>query len=275
MPLSLSLLALVPKNHLSRAIGAFADTRLSKPLIPWFARRYRIDLAEADRPLAAYPTLNAFFTRSLKPGLRPVAQAGNPLAVVSPVDGRIAQCGPIDGDRLIQAKGRHYTLAQLLGDAGEAAPFAGGFFITIYLAPTDYHRMHHYADGCVTGFRYVPGALWPVNEVSVANVDCLFGINERLTSYVRVGGHPTAIVKVGATVVGKIRCGHTPVESNTGRARAQTYAVPVPCRKGDELALFAMGSTVVLVFPPGAFAPEAAVRPGERVKVGALLGTMG
>ena len=113
-----------------------------------------------------------------------------------------------------------------------------------------------------------------MNEVSVANVDRLFGVNERLTSYISANGKPTAIVKVGATVVGKIRCGHTPVESNTGRARAETYGTPVPCQKGDDLAQFAMGSTVVLVFSHGAFIPAAGLKAGDRVKVGELIGRL-
>ena len=271
----LTFLKIVPKNLLSRFVGCLADTRISKPFIPGFAKRYKISLEEAGKPIEEYPTLNAFFTRHLKPGKRPIAGEGDAKAVVSPVDGAVAQCGPIRDGKLVQAKGREYTLEGLLGDKDEAARFQRGWFMTVYLAPTDYHRMHHYADGKVTGYRYLPGYLWPVNLKSVEGVDQLFCVNERLTSYLDHAGTPSAIVKVGATIVGKIRCTHTPTESNCGEAmKAETYAQPVPVRKGDELGLFAMGSTVVMLFPRDAFLPEPVCEPGQRLKVGQLIGRL-
>lgn len=271
--LHLLFLHLLPKNLVSRFVGALASRSISKIAIKWFAKRYKINLEEAREPIESFKTLNAFFTRKLKDGMRTIAEADNPKAIVSPVDGKIAQFGPIENGRIIQAKGRHYTVQELLGDDKEAEPFINGTFMTIYLAPTDYHRMHHYMDGEITGFRYIPGTLFPVNPFSVANIENLFPINERLTTYYDCAGKSAAIVKVGATIVGKIKVTYSDAESNISKnVRAETFSKKISVKKGDELGLFAMGSTVVMLFPEGTTKFIDNLPTEEKVQVGQILG---
>ena len=258
---------------MSRIIGSLASRPFSKIAIKWFAKRYKINLDEAAEPIESYKTLNSFFTRHLKEGARPIAEAENAKAVVSPVDGMIAQCGKIESGRMIQAKGREYTVQELLGDDQEAAPFVNGSFMTIYLAPTDYHRMHHYMDADITGFRYIPGTLFPVNPFSVQHIEKLFPVNERLTTYYNCAGQSAAIVKVGATVVGKIKVSYSDAESNISKeVRAETFTEKISVKKGDELGYFAMGSTVVMLFPEKCFNFIENLPRDEKVRVGQILG---
>lgn len=266
-------LKLGPKSLFSRFVGFLASQKISKIAIRWFARRYKINLDEASQPIGEYKTLNQFFTRTLKEGARPVSEADNSKAVVSPVDGKIAQCGRIENGRMIQAKGRYYTVQELIGNEEEAKPFINGHFMTIYLAPTDYHRIHHYTDGEVEGFRYVPGTLFPVNPFSVENIENLFPVNERLTTFIDSAGKKSAIVKVGAAIVGKIKVTYSDVESNISRdVKAETYDNKIKVSKADELGLFAMGSTVVLLFPEEGFKFIDPLPADSRFKVGELLG---
>lgn len=266
-------LKLLPKNLLSRFVGFLASRGISKIAIGWFARRYKINLDEASQPINEYKTLNQFFTRTLKEGARPVCEPENPKAVVSPVDGKIAQWGPIEDGRTIQAKGRYYTVQELIGNEEEAKPYINGQFMTIYLAPTDYHRIHHYTDGEIEGFRYIPGALFPVNPFSVGNIENLFPINERLTTFIESNGYKTAICKVGATIVGKIKVTYNDVESNISKnVKAETFDEKIKVTKDQELGLFAMGSTVVLLFPEKGFKFINPLPADSRFKVGELLG---
>src|SRR2546421_2777914 len=196
--LSYTLLRLLPKNTLSRALGALLRAPLPRPLhraiIRRFVKAYGVDASESERDVLSYPTFAEFFTRRLKPGLRPIAPGeGVP---VSPVDGTLGELGPIDGDTLVQAKGRTYSVARLLGGPeaeDDAAQFDGGAFVTIYLAPYNYHRIHAPLGGLIEGYTYVPGKLWPVNAVGVRNVERLFCINERLTTWLRA---PRGVVAV-------------------------------------------------------------------------------
>lgn len=270
--LYLLFLILLPKNTLSRFVGFCANKSFSKAFIPWFAKRYKINLEEAEFPIGEYPTLNQFFTRKLKPGRRPITGEGKENILISPVDGKIAQFGNISEGKLIQAKGKTYTLTELIGNKEEASLYKEGKFMTIYLAPTDYHRMHHYADGKITGYRYLPGKLFPVNEFSVANVENLFPINERFNTYYDCNGRKTGIVKVGATVVGKIKVTYCEVESNISKqGAAGSFNEPIEVKKGDELGLFAMGSTVVMLFEKDAFEFEN-FELGQKVQLGQKLG---
>ena len=170
----LTLLNLLPKNLLSRVVGFLANQKISKLFIPWFAKRYKINLDEAQKEISEYPTLNQFFTRHLKEGSRQINELENKLNVVSPVDGKIAQMGEIIDGTLIQAKGLDYQLSHLIGSSSEAEAFKDGYYMTIYLAPTDYHRMHHYASGFIKKMRVIPGQLFPVNVFAVNNVRNLF-----------------------------------------------------------------------------------------------------
>jgi phosphatidylserine decarboxylase len=278
--LSFTLLRLLPKNTLSRAVGAACRLPAPRPLLRAAIRRfiaaYGVDASEAERPVEDYPTFTEFFTRRLKPGLRPVAPGET---AVSPVDGTVGECGAIEAQgigRLLQAKDRAYMLPELIGgpDAAsaeaDARRFAGGSFVTIYLAPYNYHRIHAPLGGSITGYTYMPGHLWPVNPVGVRNVERLFCVNERLTTWLETPRGPCATVAVGATCVGRIRALYDDVVTNAKSVRAplrQRYDQPIPVEKGAEIALFEMGSTVVLLFGPRVKLSPGLV-PGRRIRLG-------
>jgi phosphatidylserine decarboxylase len=238
-----------------------------------FAARYRIDLSECAG-LAGFGTFGDFFSRPLLPGRRPIAPGAEVL--VSPVDGLVSQVGSATDGLLPQAKGIRYTVEALLGDAHAAARFRGGPFATLYLSPRDYHRIHFPLGGAVTGYRYVPGQLWPVNEASVESVPGLFTANERLVTFLDTPLGACAVVAVGATIVGRIRASYDPAVpvSNLPRARtaAHRYPRPLPIEKGQELGAFEMGSTVVLLLEPGRAALREGLACGSRVRVGEAIG---
>lgn len=260
---------ILPKKALSRLIGKLARRAWSRKLVPLYARLYRIDTEEAEKPIDAYGNLLAFFTRRLKCDARPMD--GRPERLVSPVDGKVSACGPITGNCLLQAKGYVYTLEELLGDRERAVYFEGGSFVTLYLSPRDYHRIHVPISSYVEQLRYIPGYLYPVNDRAVRLIKRLFVRNERLITYLRTSYGTLALVKVGATNVGSIRVGYDEtVQTNVRRARpfSRNYVPPIPVEKGKELGYFEFGSTVILLFPPGAATLLPNVKPGQRVRVG-------
>jgi len=274
----ISALRLLPKNALSRLVGRLADARLPgallRPAMRAFARRYRIDLSECP-PLERYPTFGRFFARPLLPGLRPIAP-GDSLPV-SPVDAVVSEHGLATAGRMVQAKGIDYSVAGLLGDAELGRRFEGGAWATLYLSPQDYHRIHFPLPGRVTGWRYVPGQLWPVNAASVRTVPGLFTVNERLVTLLDSPVGLVAIVAVGATVVGRVRAHYDPAVPATDQPGAEgvqrgDYATPIPVKKGAELGAFEMGSTVILVFEPGRVRLGPALATGARVRVGQPIG---
>jgi len=270
-------MSLVPKNALSRVVGAAARLRLpgalSRGLMAAFARRYAVDLGECDG-LSRYATLSEFFARPLKPGLRPVAPGDE--VIVSPVDAVVSEAGVAHEGTLIQAKGIDYGVAALVADAALGRRFAGGAYATLYLSPKDYHRIHFPLPGQVTGWRYVPGKLWPVNPASVAHVPGLFAANERLVTVLDSPLGLVAVVAVGATIVGRVRASYDPAVPHTNRAgaepQARDYADPIPVRKGQELAVFEMGSTVILLFEEGRAELFPSLAPGMPVRVGQAIG---
>lgn len=247
---------LLPKNAVSRVFGFF--TRLHLPWISafvrdWFVRKYNLDMSESEKPAASYPNLAALFIRKLKPNARLIASE----ELVSPVDGVLSQTGVFDYpvQKMIQAKGKYYTLPSLLRDSELAAKFEGGAWATIYLAPFNYHRIHSPVKGRLISAHYCPGELWPVNKGSVCRVEGLFAINERLTSLIRADdGGDVLLVKVGATNVGRIVVNYAKDWiTNAGkidRKIPRSDFIPensVLFEKGDELGRFEMGSTVILV----------------------------
>ncbi|MFN2546690.1 MAG: archaetidylserine decarboxylase [Myxococcales bacterium] len=278
MELSYALLRLLPKNTLSRAVGAACRVNAPRPVvravIRAFARKYGVDASEAERPIEEYPTFTEFFTRRLKPGARPIAPGE--LLPVSPVDGTVGELGEVVDGRAYQAKGKHYSLAELIGgpDApGDAAQFLGGTFVTIYLAPYNYHRIHAPLGGEISGYVNMPGQLWPVNPIGVRNVEKLFCVNERLTTFVKTPRGACAVVAVGATNVGRIRAVYDDVVTNAKRTRKPArkfYERTIRVEKGGEIAIFEMGSTVVVLFAPGVkLASRLAV--GQPIKLGEAL----
>ncbi len=261
--LVIGALGLVPQNLLSRAVGRAAHARLPRPLaqasIRAFARAYGIDLGEAERPVGEYDSIGDFFVRKLRSGARPVDR--RPGLAVSPADGRLFNGGRLQDGRLIQAKGRRYRVEDLLRNSREAERFRGGSWLTVYLSPRDYHRVHHPVEGTVTGARYVPGHLWPVNAAGVGQIDDLFCVNERLITYLDSPIGPVAVVMVGATSVGHITVAYdAEVETNRGAVGAlRTYEPAIRVARGDELGIFHLGSTAVVLFGD----PDVRIEPFE------------
>jgi phosphatidylserine decarboxylase len=257
--LIVSLLSVLPRRRVSRGMGSAARSRASRLGVKAFVAAYGVDVAEAEHPVEAYPDLEAFFTRRLRPGARPVD--ATPGRLVSPVDGRVAWVGTTVGGVFEVAPGRTVTAAGILGEdaAGERD------VAVLYLSPRDYHREHAPAAGRVVRWRYVPGSLWPVFPASVARVDGLFARNERLVGHLEGEDGPLDVVLIGAFGVGRITSAFAPVTSNTGAGGA-TGSCAVDVRRGDELGVFHLGSTVVLIAPARTWSWR--VAPGEVVRVG-------
>ena len=273
----LLLQRLVPQLLLTRLAGAFARARLG-PLtqlaIRLFVRRYGVVLAEAEAAdPRAYERFNEFFTRPLRAGVRPID--GDPATVSSPCDGAVSEAAPLDGTRLLQVKGVHYRAEELLGDAALAARFAGGSFATLYLSPRDYHRVHMPLDGTLERMSYVPGPLFSVNPATVEARPGLFARNERVVCSFRGPQGPFVMVLVGAMIVGGIRtvwAGRvTPRTTEPWRLALET---PVTLRRGEEMGRFELGSTVILLHPPGQVAWDPGLLPEARVQVGAAIGRL-
>ncbi|MFW9621600.1 MAG: archaetidylserine decarboxylase, partial [Macromonas sp.] len=241
----------LPKRALTQFAGALARRSLgdfTQYKIRRFVARYGVDMSEAAEPdLTRYLSFNDFFTRALKPGVRPLAQAD----FVCPVDGRISQLGAIDGERLLQAKGHVYSTTALLGgDAAEAARYRDGSFATIYLSPRDYHRIHMPCAGRLRSMVYVPGDLFSVNPTTARGVPGLFARNERVVCLFDGAHGPFALVLVGATIVGSMATvWHGVVNPPRARhIRRWDYTAqqpPIELQAGDEMGRFLLGSTVV------------------------------
>jgi phosphatidylserine decarboxylase len=266
----------LPQAALSRAWGWLARRkrpRLGVSLLKRvFVAAAGIDMAEANKPLREYVTLEDLFVRRLKSGARRIDL--DPTALVSPADGRVGCCGRIHDGTLLQVKGRSYSVAALLADSDVARRFEGGDYLTIYLSPRDYHRVHAPVSGVVAAATILPGSLLPVFPDAVQSVDELFARNERLVTYLdSVDAGRLAVVKVGATLVGRITVTYdTEVHTNHRRAVRQdlTYDPPRSLAKGAELGAFELGSTVVLLAEPGRvrflrFEPGSLVRMGQRL----------
>ncbi len=228
--------------------------RWRRPSYAAFARWVGARLDEAELPLDDYPTFASFFARRLRPGIRPID--GGEESVIAPCDGALAATTEVGDGRLLQAKGIDYPLDRLLGDPELAADLEGGLALTFYLSPRDYHRVHAPVAGELTGYRYLPGGLLPVSPRFRREVDQLFVRNERLILPLATRWGQVVLVLVGATGVGNMILGHGGVESRdfraTGRARWVPFEPPPSVARGDELGGFSLGSTVVLIFPPGA-----------------------
>lgn len=230
----------------TRCSGRIARTRASRHWIPWYVRRYGVNLDEAVVPPQGFGTLQEFFTRSLRPGVRPLDP--RPVALLAPADGQIGACGKIEADILVQAKGMTYSLAALL--QGPADRFLGGIYVTVYLAPGDYHRFHAPVDGSIFSVRRVPGTFYSVNPTSVARVSGLFRRNERAVVLL----DQVALVLVGACLVGGIHLHFRP---------------PTAVTRGTELGWFEFGSTAIVLAEGANWALQ--VTPGTRIRVGEAL----
>lgn len=260
----------VPKNHLSRFVGRLVHMRLPRPLarrlVRWFASTYQIDVDAADRELHHYPSIGHFFGRDLREGLRPIESD-----FVSPVDGTLRNYGVITDGRLEQIKGKSYTVASFLGDATCAKRYDNGAFFNLYLSPQDYHHVHAPVDGAIVRSVHIPGMLWPVNDWSIANIDQLFSINERVVTYIESKRGLVAVVMVGATNVGKISVTYDSFISNAGARETvvRDYDPPIAITAGGRIGTFHMGSSVVMLLEPGRVDLSCVrVEPGKKVQYG-------
>lgn len=264
-----------PTDLFSTLVGWGARCRVPRvlrdPLYGAFARAVDARVDEAGAELPAYSTFGDFFARTLRPGLRPVAGE----RVVSPCDGAVAASGPIVDGLLVQAKGHHYSLAELLTVPSLAAALGGGEFLTVYLSPRDYHRVHAPVAGEVVAYHYVPGRRWPVSRPFVERVDRLFAVNERVVIELKTAWGPAAVVMVSATGVGNIWLSHLQADTRSWRKTAAPHHTRHSAKvsRGDELGAFLLGSTVVMVLPPGAprlqaLANDAVLRCGQALVPG-------
>lgn len=280
--LALAVIRRSPQAAISRLAGRVADVPiprlLRKPVLAAFARCVGADPVEAAGTWADYPTVDAFFTRKLAPGRRPLP--ADPAILVSPVDGQVAASGAIHDGTAFQVKGLAYEIGELLGDPTEAAALEGGWFLTVYLSPRDYHRIHAPAGGQLLWAGHEPGRLLPVNPPAAALIPDLFARNERVVCCQDSARGRIVTVAVGAIDVGRISTTFDPVWSSprggvTNRRGAsptrRTYDPPVDVERGQELMTFHLGSTVVVLVGPEGPPPRTDLARGTAIRMGAAV----
>jgi phosphatidylserine decarboxylase len=275
-----TVMPLLPHHLLSAMMYAVARSEwkpLKSGIIRWVIKQYDVDLSEAViKDADLYPSFNAFFTRQLESSARPIADDNSDI--VSPVDGEMSQAAPIKQGRMIQAKGRDYSLLELLGgDVNLASLFEEGYFATIYLSPRDYHRIHMPMDGHLRKMSHVPGRLFSVSQYTTESVPNLFARNERVISLFDTQAGPMAMILVGAIFVGSMETVWdgvvTPVRHRISSWEyAPQSAQQLTLRKGEEMGRFNMGSTVILLFPKGRIAWDEIMTNGESLKMGQRIG---
>jgi phosphatidylserine decarboxylase len=274
-----SVWRIVPKRALSGAIGWGGSRgipqRLRTAVLSRFARAYGIDVSEAEKPLNEYQGFNEFFTRRLRPEARPIE--GTPGRVVSPADGTVTESGVVDEGKLLQAKGVFFGLAELLADPEAAARLEGGAYLITYLSPKDYHRVHSPVSGRIVGWHHVPGTLFMVGAKSIVREPGLFIRNERLVTLIESDVGLVAVVMVAAVGVGHITVSYDPEIATHGASflraavRHRRYDVARPIGRGEELGIFHLGSTTIVVFQRGKVALDA-LASGSAIKMGVGIG---
>jgi phosphatidylserine decarboxylase len=267
---------IAPQHALTRLAGKLAASEqpwLRDAMIRRFAAAYNVDMSEAARGIGQFASFNDFFTRELRDGARGLADPAE--FILSPADGAVSQLGTITQGRIFQAKGRDFSAAELLGHGAEtAARFEGGSFITIYLSPKDYHRVHMPTAGALQSTAYIPGDLFSVNGVTAEGVDRLFARNERLACLFAGSDGGFASVMVGAMIVAGIDTVWPHRFSSHDRAvvREDFTAGAVDLAAGSEMGRFYLGSTVVLLFEPGRAVWLEEMKPGDPVRMGQAIG---
>jgi len=267
----------LPKGFISRVFGGVALIPLPEPvlkrIIDWYCAKFGVNLDEAVIPESGFRNLNEFFTRKLKNGARVIDKDAK--SVVATTDSRVDQYGNITEERIIQAKGITYSVRDLI-PSGEAEKYIGGKFITLYLSPGDYHRIHSPVAGKITGFFNIPGKLYTVQEYMVNNLPDLFAVNERLITYIKTTKGNVAVCKIGAINVGKISLSYDKAVTNKFIRKRYEHFYPekerIPVKKGDELGIFNLGSTVIILFEKGMI-DFRKLKYGQKVKMGEKIGT--
>ncbi len=269
---------ITPQRALSQIIGWGATRPLPAPVraafLRRFARQYGINLDEAEKPIEQYSGLQEFFTRRLRADARPLPSEAD--RVVSPADGAVIESGVVSAGRLLDAKGTGFTLAELLADEEAAARLQGGAYFGTYLSPRDYHRVHAPVGGRVVAWHHVPGRLFPVNDRSVAREPGLFSKNERFVTLIDGQAGLCAVVMVAAVGVGHITASYDPEVAthgegfSSGEVRHKRLGSAVVLDRGQELGIFNLGSTTIIVFEPGRVgldprAPGSPIRMGEAI----------
>jgi phosphatidylserine decarboxylase len=271
----------IPKQAITTLAGKlahFEGGNKTSAVIKWFVKRYNVNMSEAENPdISSYKTFNEFFTRPLREGARPIAQAD----FICPVDGAISQFGRIEQDQIFQAKGHHYSTATLLGgDKNSAKRYENGKFACLYLSPKDYHRIHMPCDGKLVKMTYVPGDLFSVNPVTAQGVPGLFARNERVVCEFSSEQHGYFVmVLVGATIVGSMATVWHDAKNGIinpprrGHIQVWTYADKnIVLQQGDEMGRFLLGSTVVMLFQKDALQFNAEWLPAGAVRLGEMMG---
>lgn len=269
---------LAPQRALTWLAGWLSECRwgwLKNYLIRYFINRYDVDIHAATSPnLADYPNFNSFFTRLLKPGLRPIVE--EPDALASPADGSISQMGQIHENSLLQAKGFHFNLQDLLGGSEDQAKiFYNGLFSTIYLSPKDYHRVHMPVAGLLRETIYIPGKLFSVSQKTTRAIPHLFSRNERLVCIFETAVGPMAIILVGAMLVGKIDTvwgNPTLSKKIVQQSYPSSGSGVISLARGAELGHFKMGSTVITLFPSDKIDWASHLQEGSNILMGQFLG---
>lgn len=270
---------LAPQHLLSRCVGLLAESRwplIKNTFIDFFIKQFKIDMSiAAEEDPHAYATFNDFFTRALKDGVRPITEYG----VACPADGAVSQLGKIEDERIFQAKGHHYTLTQLLGgDPARAEPFRNGDFITVYLSPRDYHRVHMPYNGVLREMIYVPGDLFSVNTLTARNVPHLFARNERVVALFDTDIGPMAVVLVGAMIVASIETVWaglvTPPKRQLRITNYQPHNNVIELARGDEMGRFKLGSTAIVLFGPNVVKWNDTLFEGTHTRMGEQIGEL-
>jgi phosphatidylserine decarboxylase len=261
-------LTLLPQNKISSLVGKAGRSKLSKRYVKRYAKHYKINLSEIEKPIHEYAHLTEFFSRKLKVDARPIC--GEENEVISPVDGLVTQMGSIEKGTIIQAKGISYPVQRLLAEEGKTN-FENGHFITIYLSPKDYHRIHMPIKATVDSSTYIPGRLFPVNDIGVNHVKGLFTKNERVVTFADSDYGKLAIVKVGAFIVGSVKVNYDN-KVRKWKKIMKSIIGPVSYKKGDELGHFEFGSTVILLFEDADFTFADTLNVGTSVRMGEVIG---
>lgn len=280
---SVLLQTLLPHHFLSRIMLRFLRIRwtwLKNLQIRFVINRFDVDMSAVENPeVDSYEHFNAFFTRAMKTTARPVSHAEDSGRYCSPVDGTVSQHGDIEDDRLLQAKGIHYSLTELVGgDAEAASQYRNGHFATIYLSPRDYHRIHMPATGKLVSMTYIPGRLFSVADKLVENLPNLFTRNERVVCHFETDNGPMAVILVGAIFVGCMdTVWHGQVTPPHGNRISDTRyeTSDITLAKGEEMGRFNMGSTVILLWPEQDLDWEEEIQPGNTVQMGCPLARLG